>query len=241
MLALRLVALGKIDLDALIGSPFPSWVTWRHALARVSTPPSRADHLIWRYSGSDDWPWLHRKLEAAGSATLDVLVQTLLLDPIGASLTPNWEADGAPTEGKPDRGIEFRTLRVDGSPYEMAKIGLLMQREGEWKGAHLFDAGLWRVATGGGLNGDGYPNNLEAWQTHLIKGGDHSDRLTMKDRTKPGELMATVPSGRFAAGGTSRGYVVDLFDRDLVVARVRRSGVYLDQFLPGLIASVEIQ
>lgn len=226
LLALRLVLLGKIDLEALIGSPFAAWVKWKHVLSRVSNSVG-PDHLTWRYSGGNHWPWLHRKLEAAGGAPIDELLRTLLLEPIRADLTPNWEPD--------NRGEAYWTIRVDGSPYEMAKLGLLMQRDGVWNGQRLFDAGLWRIATGGGVNGDGVPNRYEGWQTHLVKDGMHSDGFASASRPVAAVPM-TMLSSRcyFAAGGVNRGYVFVDPDREVVVARARRSDVFIDQFLPEL-------
>lgn len=235
LVALRLATLGRLSLDAVVGAPFPAWVTWRHVLARVSTPPSRPDALRWRYSGGDDWIWFHRALEQAGGAPCDVLLQTLLLDPLGATLRPNWERDGDPSDpSKPDRGQAYRTLRLDGEPYEMTKLGYLMLREGRWRNEQLIDPALVRMAVAGGLLGDGQPDPMQGYMTHLIRGGRYDE---IGDRTS----MAGVTDGYFAAGGESRGYVVVLPDKDLVVARVRAKGVWLDQWLPGLFSALEIQ
>ena len=235
LVALRLATLGQLSLDVPVGAPFPAWVTWRHVLARVSTPPSRPGALHWRYSGGDDWIWFHRALEQAGGAPCDELLQTLLLDPLGATLRPNWERDGDPSDpNKPDRGEAYRTLRLDGEPYEMAKLGYLMLRQGRWRNEQLIDPALIRMAVAGGLFGDGQPDPMQGYMTHLVRGGRYDE---IGDRSS----MAGVTAGYFAAGGTSRAYVVVIPSLDLVVARVRRAGVYIDQFLPELIDALEIR
>jgi hypothetical protein len=217
---LKAIHEGRIAKEQLwlpVGPPFPSNVLLIHVLSRTSNanPPGSA----WRYSGGFHWPAQHAKHEELTGDSREESARQLA-DAVGARLT--W-----------DRDPDDDTQRMDGSPYEMAKLGYLMLREGQWQDRRVFDADLWRMATGGGVTGDGNPYPLEGWQVHLIRGGVHSEL-----GTRP--RMDGVGDGYFGAGGTNRGYVVVLPDRDVVIARVRRSGVYLDQFLPDLLKALDL-
>lgn len=199
-----------------VGSPFPTGVRWIHVLSRTSnaTPPGTS----WRYSGGSHWPWQHQMLERLTGETRETSLARL----VAAVDMHNMRWDRDPDDG---------TTRLDASPYEMAKLGYLMLRAGQWRDTRVFDADLWAQATGGGVMGNGVPDPLEGWQLHLIRAGRY-DELGARPP------MSAVPDGYFAAGGVNRGYVVVLPAYNLVIARVRRSGVYLDQWLPGLLRAL---
>lgn len=223
LIALQAIHEGRVAREALwqdAGRPFPAGIWLIHVLSRTSN--ARPPGSSWRYSGGDHWPWQHEIIERMTGESRERQAERLA-QAIGARLT--W-----------DRDPDDDTQRIDGSPYEMAKLGLLMLRAGQWQDRRIFDADLWAMATGGGVNGDGAPNPYEGWQVHLVKGGMHSDGF----RTPQASPMTFLSDGCcfFAAGGTNRGYVFVDRTRELVIARVRRQGVFIDQFLPGLYSAL---
>lgn len=219
LIALQAIHEGRIPRAALwadAGLPFPPGILLLHVLSRTSNahPPGSS----WRYSGGAHWPWQHAVLERLTGESREASMARLVSS-VGAQLT--WDRD-------PDDG----TQRLDGAPYEMAKLGLLMLRDGRWRDQRILDADLWAMATGGGVNGDGAPLATEGWQIHLIRDGRHTE---LDDRPPMGTLQ-----GYFAAGGVNRAYVIVLPALDVVVARVRRSGVFIDQFLPDLLTALDL-
>lgn len=211
-------AIPQTDLWRPIGHGFPSDVLLIHVLSRTSNanPPGSS----WRYSGGSHWPLQHSAHEAVSGLSREESAQQLT-SAVGARLT--W-----------DRDPDDDTQRIDGSPYEMAKLGLLMLREGQWKDRRVFDADLWQKAIGLDLTNNPHPVDTEGWQVHLVRHGGSHTELGSRPR-----MVGVSDSAYFAAGGTNRGYVFVDPERDLVVARVRRQGVYLDQFLPGLLSALD--
>lgn len=224
LMVLQAIQEGRLRREALwepAGAPFPPDVLLIHVLSRTSnaTPPGTS----WRYSGGEHWPWQHEVIERLTGESREMHA-TRLTSVVGARLT--WTRDA-----------EDGTQRLHGSPYEMAKLGELMRREGRWGDRQVFPADLWAMATGGGVAGDGQPNRYEGWQVHLVKDGLHSDGF----RIPPALPMAHVSDrAYFAAGGVNRSYVFVDPARELVVARVRESGVFIDEFLPSLIEALEL-
>jgi len=223
LMTLQAIHEGRIPREALeqdAGRPFPQGIHLIHVLSRTSN--ARPPGTSWRYSGGDHWPWQHQVIERMTGESREATTLRLV-SAVGASLT--WDRD-------PDDG----TQRVDGSPYEMAKLGLLMLREGLWSDHRVFDADLWRMAIGGGLHGDGAPMHTEGWQVHLVRDGGRHTELGARP-----PMSHVSDRAYFAAGGTNRGYVFVDPETDLVVARVRRAGVSVDQFLPNLLDALEIR
>src|SRR5690606_4141972 len=138
---------------------FPPGIKLVHVLSRTSNanPPGSS----WRYSGGSHWPWQHEVVERLTGESRERQAERLAAA-VGARLS--W-----------DRDDDDDTQRIHGSPYEVAKLGLLMLRQGLWRDRRVFDADLWQVATGGGVDGDGRPFPLEGWQVHLVRDGVHSE------------------------------------------------------------------
>lgn len=222
LMVLQAIREGRISREALwrpAGPPFPTAdVLLVHVLSRTSNakPPGSA----WRYSGGSHWPWQHEVVERLTGESREQQAERLA-SAVVARLT--W-----------DRDPDDTTQRIDGSPYEMAKLGLLMLRNGQWRDRVVFDADLWQKAIGRDLTDNPHPLETEGWQVHLVRQGRHTE-----SGTRP-PMRHVSDQAYFAAGGTNRGYVFVDPATDLVIARVRRQGIYIDEFVPDLIDALGI-
>ncbi len=173
----------------------------------------------WHYSCGDHWPWQHRLLSGLfGMACDEAFRQHVRPFVGGTTLDARMQGD--------------RTMRVVGSCRDQARLSYMFLNGGMGVLKSEFVA---RVVAGG-HTGDGYPNPVEGYQTHLIRNG-HAWELNL-----PG-----VPDGFLARdgggdpnkpndGGGSHGHIIGLPSRNLIVAG--RSSYPCDAFLPQVCASI---
>jgi CubicO group peptidase (beta-lactamase class C family) len=189
----------------------------------------------WRYSGGADprgdanstrkhWPRMHVLFREVVSLDVWDYLNRFVFSKLGGALS----ADGQSTE-------DGTTLRVSGSPRDMARAGYLWLQGGRWRDRQLIDERLMTRATAGGPLGDGQPYEVEGWQFHLVKGG--------RAWEEPRELkLPGVPDGTFMArdGGENRGLshgsIVVVPAMELVIAY--RGARAVDAFLPRLCRAV---
>jgi hypothetical protein len=189
----------------------------------------------WRYSGGADtrgevgrtrkhWPRMHVLFRELVRFEVWDYLNRFVFPLIGGDVV----ADGQPTE-------DGTTLRVSGSPRDMARVAYLWLHGGRWRDRQLLDAKLMARATAGGPLGDGEPYKVEGWQFHLVRDGVAWEA--------PRELkLAGVPDGTFMArdggnpGGTAHGSIVVVPTLEVVMAY--RGSRAVDAFLPRVCAAV---
>ena len=175
----------------------------KSATARELPPDVRLEHLLsytacsqppgtrWQYSCR--WLELNRIVEEIAGVSIDTFVNDALLAPLGGEWTAVVQADG--------------TLRVVGSPADMARWGYLWLRAGRWQGGSLVPRWFVRGSTRPlrRVGGPGFVDKGEGWQIHL-------NRL---------RVWTGCPRDAYAAiGGDGSAIVLVVPSRDLVVARV---------------------
>lgn len=167
----------------------PHDVRLKHLLSYTacSSPPGTG----WQYSCL--WPQLNRILGELAGTRIDTFVNEALVAPLGGNWTATIQDD--------------ETLRVLGSPADLARWGYLWLRGGRWEGHRLAPRWFVRMSTRPLLVPDRseFVEESEGWQIHL-------NRL---------RLWSGCPRDAYAAvGGDGAAIILVVPSRDLVVARV---------------------
>ncbi len=197
-------------------------ITVRHLLTMTSGLTNAltfetAPGTRWRYN-TNAYQQLPRLIEAVTGKAIDAVTRAELFDPIGASTASRWRE----RRGVGQFATDPNSRRIQGllmTAPDMARVGLLVARGGEWDGrAVLRDRAYLAAALASSqdLNPSyGYLWWLNGKATHVLPG---------PPVRRPGPLIPTAPADVVAALGKDDQKIYVSRSLDLVVTRIGGNG-----------------
>jgi len=229
----NLQAAGRMQIDEPVSSYLsPGWsratreqeapITVRHLLTMTSGLANdltfqAAPDAVWRYN-TNAYQQLPVVVEAVAGTGIDAVTRVELFDPIGVSSTSAWRdrrIDGP-------LGVDPNGRRIKGlvmTAPDMARVGLVVQRDGMWGGRAVLDDPAYLAATlasSQGLNPSyGYLWWLNGKAAHVLPG---------PPSRSSGPLVPDAPADLVAALGRDDQKIYVCPSLDLVVTRIGDKG-----------------
>jgi CubicO group peptidase (beta-lactamase class C family) len=193
-------------------------ITVRHLLTMTSglTDDLRfeaAPGTSWRYN-TNAYQQLPRVVEAVAHGTIDAVTRSELFDPIGVSSTSRWrDRPGLGRFSTDGNGRRIQGL-VMTAP-DMARVGVLVARTGEWNGGTVLTDPRY-LATALDSSQELNPSYGYLWWLN----GKDAMVLPGPPARRPGPLIPTAPADLVAALGHDDQKIYVCRSLDLVVTRI---------------------